>query len=426
MDPSTFIDPQLTLPDRLVVQNLLKVVESKSPTQPGSSKDGYDTQRTIQKLAALNDVSNPEFDPTVFQFWDTGFLQSKLPEVIRKYLFQPYIRWAQGIVRVKTDVVIVTHLFLYLTTSIPSALLLYYHFTWIHGIAHCMLHLWYTGTYTLMKHQHIHMNGILSSRYYLLDLLFPFILDPLLGHTWNSYYYHHIKHHHVEGNGPDDLNSTLRYDRDNIYDFMCYVGRFFFLVWLELPLYFVRKGKFKFAFQSAFWEASDYAYLYLLYRYVSPRATFFVFLVPLLTLRIGLMVGNWGQHAFVDSADPDSDFRSSITLIDVASNRFCFNDGYHTSHHLNPRRHWREHPVAFMKQKERYAEERALVFRNIDFIMITVKLLQKDYMYLAKCLVPMGDQVKMSLQERADMLRSRARRFTSDELQSKFRKHKLR
>lgn len=30
------------------------------------------------------------------------------------------------------------------------------------------------------------------------------------------------------------------------------------------------------------------------------------------------MVGNWGQHAFVDKDEPDSDFRSSITLIDVA------------------------------------------------------------------------------------------------------------
>ena len=30
-----------------------------------------------------------------------------------------------------------------------------------------------------------------------------------------------------------------------------------------------------------------------------------------------MMVGNWGQHALVDEVEPDSDFRSSITLIDV-------------------------------------------------------------------------------------------------------------
>jgi hypothetical protein len=44
--------------------------------------------------------------------------------------------------------------------------------------------------------------------------------------------------------------------------------------------------------------------------------------------------------------------------------------------------------------------------------MLTVKLLQKDYEYLAKCMVPLGaQQANMTLQERADMLRGRTRRF---------------
>ena len=78
---------------------------------------------------------------------------------------------------------------------------------------------------------------------------------------------------------------------------------------------------------------------------------------------------------------------------------------------MNPRRHWRDHPSAFVRQKERYAEERALVFRNIDFIFITIKVLQKDYMHLAKCLVPMGEQVDMTLEQRAQMIQSWTRRF---------------
>jgi len=36
----------------------------------------------------------------------------------------------------------------------------------------------------------------------------------------------------------------------------------------------------------------------------------------------------------VDEEDPSSNLRSSITLF--KSNRYCFNDSYHTSHHLNP------------------------------------------------------------------------------------------
>lgn len=102
------------------------------------------------------------------------------------------------------------------------------------------------------------------------------------------------------------------------------------------------------------------------------------------------------------------------------SNRFCYNDGYHTSHHLNPLRHWRDHPVSLLQQKGRYAEEHALVFRNIDYIMITIQLMRKDYKYLAKCLVPMGDQVGMTLDEKAEMLRTKTKRFSDMDVKSKF------
>ena len=108
------------------------------------------------------------------------------------------------------------------------------------------------------------------------------------------------------------------------------------------------------------------------------------------------------------------------------SNRYGYNDGYHTSHHLNPRRHWREHPAAFIKQKKTYAHESALVFHNIDYIMITVYLLRKDYAHLARCLVPIGDQIHMSLEETAMMLRSKTRRFTEEEIVKKFRKNRCR
>lgn len=104
------------------------------------------------------------------------------------------------------------------------------------------------------------------------------------------------------------------------------------------------------------------------------------------------------------------------------SNRFCFNDGYHTSHHLNPMRHWRQHPVAFLKQKDQYAREHALTFKNIDYIMITVRLVMKDYMHLAKCLVPMGEQIGMTLDEKAAMLRRKTRAFTEEEIAVKFGK----
>ena len=173
----------------------------------------------------------------------------------------------------------------------------------------------------------------------------------------------------------------------------------------------------------AFWEYSSYMCLFLL-AWLAFRPTLFSLLIPLAIMRFALMAGNWGQHALVDEMEPASDFRSSITLIDVASNRFSFNDGYHTSHHLNPLRHWREHPRAFLENKMTYSQEGALVFINIDYLGITYRLLKKDYAHLARCLVPLGGQMNLSMQAREEMLRSKTRPFREEEIKRKYGKNR--
>lgn len=53
--------------------------------------------------------------------------------------------------------------------------------------------------------------------------------------------------------------------------------------------------------------------------------------------------------------------------------------------------------------------------------MMTIKLLQKDYIYLAKCLVPIGEQqIQMSLEERAAMLRTKTKKFSEEAIRAKF------
>jgi hypothetical protein len=43
--------------------------------------------------------------------------------------------------------------------------------------------------------------------------------------------------------GPNDLSTTIWYDRDNALHFAFYFFRFYFLIALELPLYFIRNRK---------------------------------------------------------------------------------------------------------------------------------------------------------------------------------------
>ena len=54
--------------------------------------------------------------------------------------------------------------------------------------------------------------------------------------------------------------------------------------------------------------------------------------------------------------------------------------------------------------------------------MMTYRILIKDYLFLANCLVPIGNQIGMSKEELADMLRSKTRKFSEEEIQEKFYK----
>lgn len=62
------------------------------------------------------------------------------------------------------------------------------------------------------------------------------------------------------------------------------------------------------------------------------------------------------------------------------------------------------------------------MFYNIDYLMITLSLMTKNYEHLARCLVPMGDQMGMTLEERAEMLRSKTKQFTEEEIAAKWGK----
>ncbi|KAH8158973.1 hypothetical protein CIB48_g9268 [Xylaria polymorpha] len=449
---SIIVSPELTPSDRLVLRNLARDIRNRRPASNtvlidtgGSTKTytppvpkpkyangdanhkacnwpvGDSDKGDIATLKALNQPKCQDFEPTVFSTWDLRDVKSRLHPAVYQHILIPYISWAAKVARFETDVVMVTHLILYFTTSLPSALWLFYRFTYLHGLLHILLQGWSIGVYTLLRHQHIHQRGVLNKGSWarIFDHAFPYVMDPLMGHTWNSYFYHHVKHHHVEGNGPNDLSSTVRYQRDSIWHFILYVGRFCLLVWLDLPLYFFRTGRWTLGLRAAFWELSNYAALISLLRY-NFKPTLFTLFIPLLIMRLGLMVGNWGQHAFLDADEPDSDYRSSITLIDVPSNRYCYNDGYHTSHHLNPLRHWRDHPVHFLESKEIYSREHALVFHNIDYLMITVRLIMRDYEHLARCLVPIGDQIDMTMEQRVALLKRHTRKFSEEEIREKF------
>ncbi|KAJ3273390.1 hypothetical protein HDV01_004460 [Terramyces sp. JEL0728] len=312
------------------------------------------------------------------------FANKQVPAALQP-LLQSYVRWTQGFLNDPRDTIFISHIIFTFAVVIPSTLLLLYRFNWLHAILHTVMMVVTIPPFILMLHCVSHKK---TSKNGIPDFIIHYILCPFYGQTWSTFYYHHVKHHHIEDNGPDDLSSTIWYDRDNWVHFAIYFFRFYFLIGMELPVYFYKKGKLN-------WGIN-------------------VFVGEYLTIIIGMMTGNWTQHSFLAQDDATNDHKTALTVIESVYNATAFNDGYHTSHHLNSIRHWQDHPEHFFQNVEKYKSERVVIFRDCDYWLIWCHLMVKDYNWLADHFVDLTG--KMSVDDKITFLRNRVRRLSREEI----------
>lgn len=302
---------------------------------------------------------------------------------------------------------------LMLVSVLPSAVWLMLDFAWWRGFVHVVLVLQFVGTFTAILHNTSHRK---MSPYAALNGVVPYLLTPLFGQTWNTYYYHHVKHHHVEDNGPNDLSSTLRFQRDSFLDFSQYFLRFLFFVALELPMYFIKRAQYWNAFATFGGEVMSFTVAGFAIHH-NMFGGIVVFFIPLIVVRFGMMSSNWAQHSFLDPSDPKCNYKSSVTCVRHSYNKEAFNDGYHTSHHLNARRHWSEHPTHLIKELSTYYEKRPIVFQQLGFMNLWLLLMLQNYKRLAELYVHLGPvSERPSESEIIALLKSRTRAFTEQEV----------
>lgn len=304
---------------------------------------------------------------------------------------------------------------------IPSAIVLYSPLLsdtvwWIWAAVHMVLCLGiFLGPYTLMLHNTSH-RPLYKKEYESWNKYIPWILGPFFGQSPDLYFMHHMGMHHNEGNLPDDKSSTMPFQRDSPLDFLHYYLRFLFIGVIELKQYFISKKRDAMAFKALKAEWSYVGVMILIAIFFNTGATLAVFLIPLVFIRLGMMAGNWGQHAFVDPERPDNDYTSSITCINSRYNQTCFNDGYHIGHHLVPNRHWTDMPQEVLDNLDKYAENKALIFEGIDFITVTLLLFFKRYQTLANHLININGNTFASDEEAIQIMKQRTKRFSKEEL----------
>ena len=208
---------------------------------------------------------------------------------------------------------------------------------------------------------------------------------------------------------PEDLSSTMKYQRDSFSDFMKYYLEFITLGIYGLAGYLKRKKRDmirrKFIFgETTFWIVA------IALLFFNLKATLFIFIIPVYIVRFLMMAGNWGQHAFIDRNNPKNSYTNSINCINTRYNHTSFNDGYHIVHHLKPSMHWLELPGEFMRNIDKYTKEKAIVFQKVDFFMVWFYLMLKRYDILADKLVTADPEITTKEQAIA-FLKERTRRI---------------
>lgn len=245
------------------------------------------------------------------------------------------------------------------------------------------------GPFILMLHCTSHRQ-LFRSKHTYLNKIIPWLLGPFFGESPETYFVHHVGMHHPENNMDNDLSSTMHYQRDSVLDFTKYFLRFFFLYAPDLRRYFVKKKRLKLFRRGAIGEVS-YLLAIIILSVINIKAALIVFIIPMCFTRLMMMCGNWAQHAFIDPNDPSNCYKNSITCINARYNKQCFNDGYHIVHHNAPTMHYTDMPGEFLANQDTYGKEKSIVFEGLDFTMIWVLLMTKNYKYLAKKLVRLDD-----------------------------------
>ena len=336
-----------------------------------------------------------------------GSLQVTDPTVAPSYRPSAFQRWIERMLYDPRDAVFVRLTLRSVGIMLPLLVALYWQYQWWLALAFSAVQLpLLTPPVILMLHNTMHRPFFRKPR--ILNRVHPYLMSLLFGIP-TGYMEHHVAMHHVENNLRADLSSTMRYQRDNFLHWLVYFFRFLLLIQVELSRYLVSRKRGALAVRAI---VSDLAHVGIIVAllFLHWRATMVAFVVPYLAVRFMMMIGNWGQHAFIDRSRPGDSFVNSITCINVAYNKRCFNDGYHIGHHVKQNRHWTDMPRDFLDNAERYRKEGCVVFERLDFFMVSMLLFFRQYKVLAKRFVRLpGDE--RSDEEIVAFLKERTRRI---------------
>ena len=256
----------------------------------------------------------------------------------------------------------------------------------VYSLGHCKI---FGRSFLLALHFISHCS-IFNARFRFLDHIWTSFLCSFFGVPPGLYYPHHIgMHHYMDNMGPQDMSSTMEYDRSSKWHHFKYMLRFVTMGGFELPYRLIQLKKYNLVVQCVsgcifYWTSMGVGFCY------APLATLFVFFIPWLICSFPLMQGNFKEHIFVDPQDPHNNYKSAFTCINTPHNAVTFNSGYHLEHHQEPGLPWYRLPELFLRNIDKHAANDSFIFSGLSVMQVGNLVLYDKFEQLADAYVNVG------------------------------------
>lgn len=175
----------------------------------------------------------------------------------------------------------------------------------------------------------------------------------------------HNKIHHRWHNDCDDVHTNIDLDRTVFSSYVLYWPRFFYYWTGVSPMVlFLKRGEYGLAKTLAQGMIYYYGTGALLAYYIGWQFALAYWLYPLLESLtfLGMIAYLW--HSFVEPSDPGNQYVNSITILNGFDN--IWEEDYHVVHHHAVGVHWSDAPAHYEKNKDKYMESKASIFRDCE------------------------------------------------------------
>lgn len=269
--------------------------------------------------------------------------------------------------------------------------------------------------YTLCHKEGHSYAGLYSKGYndfMLLRNVFNWWIGMFYGVLPATFAYGHSINHHRYNNGPLDVITTSDKPRDNFFNWVAYLPRYFlYAVNISTIYQFASEGNWKIVVRVVAGSIWFFAWIAVCACAISvPFACIYV-AFPFCEAGLLLAAVNWSWHAFLDPADPENEYVQSITILDGPIN--VLNEDAHVVHHQYPGAHWTDHPQHQSKQWPKYIEFEASTFRHTHAFEIFGMVVARDYDALARKFVDLqgdsGTARPLTHDERVSLIQHRLR-----------------